>query len=114
MVAHGRRHSPADINGAAFAPPSPKIAIAVAFLQNTLEQAMVAVFVNLALLLTVRDVAVPFVLCAVALFSIGRITFILGYGKGAGGRAFGMVLTVLPSLLFFVWTLTAVTLEAIS
>jgi hypothetical protein len=37
MVSWGRRKSIADIQGSAAAPPSPQIAIQVAFLQNTLE-----------------------------------------------------------------------------
>lgn len=49
MVARGRRHSPDDIGGSAFAPPSSRIAIPVAFLQNTLEQAFMAVIVQIAI-----------------------------------------------------------------
>lgn len=37
MVSRGRRHSPKDIQGSAYDPPSEKIAVAAAFLQNTLE-----------------------------------------------------------------------------
>ncbi|MDX0190390.1 hypothetical protein GOC18_24405 [Sinorhizobium meliloti] len=39
MVSTGRKKSAADIRGSAYSPASPKIAVAVAFLQNTLEQA---------------------------------------------------------------------------
>lgn len=39
------------------------------------------------------------IVASVALFALGRATFLRGYGKGAGGRAFGMVTTALPTLL---------------
>ena len=47
-VAHGRFFSTADIQGAGFGPPSPRIAIEAAILQNTLEQAVLAVGAHLA------------------------------------------------------------------
>src|SRR3546814_6818027 len=49
MVSRGRFHSAIDNPGSAFAPPSPAIAVQVAFLQNTLEQAVAAVGAHLAL-----------------------------------------------------------------
>ncbi|WP_209428124.1 hypothetical protein [Pararhodobacter sp. SW119] len=36
---------------------------------------------------------------AALLFVIGRILFYLGYRHGAGGRALGMALTMMPSAL---------------
>lgn len=98
MVARGRRHSPDDIGGSAFAPPSPRIAIPVAFLQNTLEQAFMAVIVQIAVLLLVGAQMAALVAGQVFLFAIGRITFLAGYPKGAGGRAFGLAVTALPTL----------------
>lgn len=97
-VSHGRRHSPEDISGSAYSAPSPKIAVAVAFLQNTLEQYVVAFASYFSLLMIAGEKAMPFIACAVLLFAIGRICFYLGYSKGAGGRAFGMAVTALPSL----------------
>src|SRR5262245_40486443 len=43
LVAKGRFRSAADNRGSAYAPPSAEIGVPVAFLQNTLEQAIVAV-----------------------------------------------------------------------
>lgn len=37
------------------------------------------------------------IVVAVALFGIGRMAFWFGYSHGAGGRAFGMALTALPT-----------------
>src|SRR5262245_4754529 len=48
-VSRGRRLSPADMGGSAAGPPSQSLAISVAFLQNTLEQAVIAVGVYFAL-----------------------------------------------------------------
>ncbi len=36
--------------------------------------------------------------CAVSLFLLGRLFFITGYRKGAGGRAFGFALTFYPTV----------------
>ena len=42
--------------------------------------------------------ALSLIVVAVALFGVGRIAFLIGYPHGAGGRAFGMVTTTLPSI----------------
>ena len=102
MVARGRRHSADDIGGSAYSRPSPKIAVAAAFLQNTLEQFVIAAFSLSALLMLLGAPAMPFIAASVLLFGVGRISFLLGYPKGAGGRAFGMAVTLLPSLAAFV------------
>ena len=108
MVSHGRRHSAQDIRGSAYAPPSPRIAVRVAFLENTLEQAVVAVLVHFALILLFGTQAMAFVAGSVVLFGLGRVAFLVGYPKGAGARSFGMVVTVLPTLAAFVLALGAV------
>lgn len=97
-VSHGRRPSPEDISGSAYSPPSARIAVASAFLQNTLEQFVVASTSYFALLMFAGEMAMPFIACAVVLFALGRVCFYLGYPQGAGGRAFGMAVTALPSL----------------
>lgn len=104
MVSRGRRNSAEDIRGSAYSAPSPKIAVAAAFLQNTLEQSFVALFVQLALVLLLGESAVPLVAGSVVLFGIGRAAFLVGYPKGAGARSFGMAVTALPSLFAFVLT----------
>lgn len=103
MVSRGRLRSEADINGSAFGPPSSKIAIKIAFLQNTLEQAVSALGAHLALATLVSGSALSFLVGATVLFAAGRITFYVGYPYGAGGRAFGMVMTMLPTVLGYLW-----------
>ena len=102
VVSHRRRHSLDDIRGSAYSAPSSKLAVPVAFLQNTLEQSFVTLFSLLALILLLRTKAIPLVVASVLLFCIGRAAFLAGYPKGAGSRSFGMALTALPSLVAFV------------
>lgn len=102
LVARGRRHSRADIQGSAFAPPSSSIAVFVAFLQNTVEQTLMAIVVQGAVLFIVGAATAPFVAAQVFLFAVGRIAFLVGYRKGAAGRAFGLAVTALPTFFGFV------------
>lgn len=104
MVSTRRRRSEADIRGSAFAPPSPAIAVPAAFLQNTLEQAFIAVFTQLALVLVFDGAALPLLVASAVLFSVGRARFLAGYPHGAGARSFGMALTAMPSLFSLVLT----------
>lgn len=108
MVSTLRRYSAQDIQGSAYSPPSPKIAVPVAFLQNTLEQFVLTAFILLAFILLVGAPAMPFIAATVVLFAIGRITFLRGYPKGAGGRAFGFVVTGIPSLIAFAISLAVI------
>lgn len=105
MVSHGRRHSAADICGSAYAPPSPKIAVRVAFLQNTLEQAVIALGAYLALVTLLPPSFLTFIPASVVLFTIGRITFYIGYPNGAGARAFGIATTMLPTIAGYLWAI---------
>ncbi|MFQ4136158.1 MAPEG family protein [Nodosilinea sp. PGN35] len=101
MVSIGRRRSLEDVGGAASGPPSDNIALAVAFLQNTLEQAVLAVGAYLALATLLSGPWLSLIATAVVLFGVGRLLFLRGYRRdqrGAKGRAFGMTLTMLPTL----------------
>ena len=102
LVSRARRHSAADINAALTGPPSPRIAVQAAFLQNTLEQAILAIGAHLALATLLQREAMSLIVVAVALFAVGRVAFLWGYRGGAGDRAFGMVTTTLPTLLGYV------------
>lgn len=95
-VSSHRIKSTADIRGSAFAPPSPKLAIPVAVLQNSLEQTVLFLGAHLILATVLRDAELVVLPAMVALYFAGRITFALGYGRGASGRDFGMALTAAP------------------
>lgn len=107
LVSKGRRRSAQDIGGAAYAAPSPRIAVQAAFLQNTLEQAVVLMATQFAMLMLLRERAMPVIAASVVLFSVGRVAFYVNYPKGAGARAFGMALTAVPSIVAFVAALGA-------
>lgn len=104
LVSRIRFYSNEDSAGSAFGAPSPKLAVRAAFLQNTLEQAFIAIVSHLALATVSGDAALAYVTGAVVLFCIGRLCFLLTYRYGAGARAFGMVTTVLPTLGAYGWT----------
>jgi uncharacterized membrane protein YecN with MAPEG domain len=101
MVSTARRRSPADIGGSAAGPPSPAVAVRSAFLQNTLEQALLATGGYLALATLVGGDGLAVVAVSVVLFAIGRVLFYRGYPRGAAGRALGMTLTMTPTLLIY-------------
>lgn len=93
MVSTGRRVSPEDIGGSAAGPPSQNIAIRVAFLENTLEQAAIASGLYLALATLVTGPWLSLIVIGVTFFIIGRILFFLGSAQGPSGRSLGMSLT---------------------
>lgn len=98
-----RLRSQQDVAGSAYGPSSPSVALASAFLQNTLEQAFIAIIGHLVLASLGGEEALAYILAAVALFWIGRIAFWIGYPAGASGRAFGMVTTMTPTIGAFAW-----------
>ncbi|MFQ3787111.1 hypothetical protein [Halomonas sp. A29] len=99
LVASTRRVSPEDVGGSAAGPPSERLAIYVAFLQNTLEQAVLAAGFYLAFASLVAGAWLTLIPVSVAFFVIGRVLFLRGYRRGAEGRALGMVLTMTPTLV---------------
>lgn len=108
MVSYGRRKSKADIRGSAYSRPSEAIAVQAAFLQNSLEQAVIASAVWIALATLLEGPALSLIVGAAVLFAIGRIAFLVGYPKGASARAFGMSTTMLPSLLGYGFALVLI------
>jgi len=99
MVSTARRFSADDIGGQAAGPPSEKLAVKAAFLQNTLEQTVLAGVFYFALAALAGGAWMALLLVATASFVVGRILFFAGYRRGAKGRSFGMALTMLPSVL---------------
>lgn len=105
MVSTARRFSPHDISGSAARPPSEKIAIYVAFLQNTLEQAVIAVGLYFALATLVSGPWLALIPIGVLFFVTGRVLFLRGYSNGVEGRALGMTLTMMPTVLGYLLVL---------
>lgn len=104
LVSHGRRKSPDDIAGAAAASPSRVLAVKAAFLQNTLEQSVLACGAFLAFAAVGDGAWLALLPVAAVLFCLGRALFYAGYPGGAGARAFGMALTLLPGALLLLFS----------
>lgn len=89
------------IDGAAYDHPGSELAVDKAVLQNTLEQTVLAIAAYNGLAAVAPSLA-PVLLPALAsLFLLGRVLFIFGYRKGAGGRGFGFALTFYPTVAAF-------------
>jgi len=99
MVSTARRFSPEDIGGQAAGPPSDKLAIKAAFLQNTLEQTVLAGGFYFALAAVAGGPWLALLPVAALLFVVGRVLFYRGYDRGVEGRSLGMTLTMMPSVL---------------
>lgn len=114
IVGRARRHSAADIGTAAFGTPTRDIRIKTAFLQNTLEQSVIAIGSHLVLSTLVSGAALSFIVSTALLFAVGRICFYRGYRRGAAARSFGLVTTALPGLLAIALSLVLLTREAVA
>lgn len=101
-VASGRFRNAADRPGAAFGPPSEKLAIRIAILQNSLEQTVLILGAHLILAVTLRGTELVLVPLSVGIFLAGRAAFAWNYRKGAVGRAFGMTLTAAPIIFAYI------------
>ena len=99
MVSTTRRFSAEDIGGQAAGPPSERLAIKAAFLQNTLEQVVLAAGFYFALAAVAGGAWLALLPVAAGLFVIGRVLFYRGYPRGAQGRSLGMGLTMMPAAL---------------
>ncbi|MDP1601159.1 MAPEG family protein [Phenylobacterium sp.] len=108
QVAKIRFESAEDNAGSAYSRPSARLAVPAAFLQNTLEQALILALGILALATVPGERPLAYIAASVVLFSLGRVTFLRGYARGAGGRAFGVATTALPGLGAYLWTIIAV------
>jgi hypothetical protein len=98
-LASYRFRSPQDIDGSGLEPGSDRAHLLQALLQNTLEQATLAlgVYAAWALIAPARGVALLPV--AALLFVLGRSLFFRGYAGGAAARALGFALTFYPTLV---------------
>ncbi len=82
--------------------PSANLDIALRYNRNTLEQAVLAGFAWLALAASWPDRTGTAVPLLATLFAVGRVTFWIGYRITPAARAFGFVLTHVPTVLVIV------------
>jgi hypothetical protein len=97
-VARLRFFSGEDIDGSGMTQATESVRIGNAIVQNTLEQAVLAIAAHMAIA-AVLPGSTLLVVALVVLFCIGRACFWVGYRKGASGRAFGFALTFYPTAL---------------
>jgi uncharacterized membrane protein YecN with MAPEG domain len=86
-------------DGSGFAPASEQLRISVAIVQNTLEQAVLAAVLYLALARLGQPDEAALVPQLAALFCLGRLAFWIGYRHGAPWRAFGFAVTFYPTVV---------------
>jgi hypothetical protein len=96
-VANHRFSTPADIDGSGLTNGTPEVRLLRAVVQNTLEQAVLAVAAY-----AIWAVVMPYnwlraIPIAALLFITGRVLFARGYARGAPGRATGFGLTAYPT-----------------
>ncbi len=84
-------------------PESHYLEITLRYNQNTLEQAVLAAIAWLGLAARAPHAWLAFIPAMAGLFVVGRVTFWIGYLLHPVARAFGMVLTALPTLVAYAW-----------
>ena len=90
-----------DIDGGGLTMGTDKAKVYQAFLQNTLEQVVLALIVHVSWVLTMPGNWLGVIPVAVVSFFVGRGLFLRGYALGAGARAVGFGLTFYPTVLMF-------------
>jgi uncharacterized membrane protein YecN with MAPEG domain len=103
VVGAARRGFYADAIDGTRNPASPALEINLRYNTNTVEQVVLAAIAwgGLAMVLPHAQLALIPVLSVV--FLIGRVTFFIGYLITPIGRAYGMVLTILPTYGAYLW-----------
>ena len=96
-VARMRFASIEDIAGSSVGSGSRSVRDAVAILQNTAEQVLLAVLTHLVFAAIIGHPA-AMLTTLVTLFCVGRTLFWVGYKRGAGERALGFALTFYPTV----------------
>src|SRR5579863_10613732 len=100
-IANRRFFVPDAIEGG----PAPSIEIDQRYLQNTMEQLVLAIVAHLALVTIVAPESIRAVAVLVMLFVIGRIMFWFGYHRSGPARAFGFATTFYPTVAVYVFVL---------
>ena len=99
----GRRGFIPDAIDGTRTPASHAFEINLRYNQNTLEQAVLAAIAWMNLGVALPQERLVLIPAMATLFGIGRAAFWIGYLINPMGRAFGMVLTVLPTIAAYLW-----------
>jgi uncharacterized membrane protein YecN with MAPEG domain len=104
-LAGHRFFTPQDIDGGGIAGNSDKAALLQALIQNTLEQALLAIVAYGAWLMLGPSEMWGLVIVYAICFSAGRLLFFAGYSRGAPFRALGFTLTFYPTVALYLMLL---------
>jgi hypothetical protein len=110
-LARHRFFSPQDIDGGASNEGSERARLQQSVLQNTLEQAFLAVVAYAAWLFLAEPFWRALPVLFAAYFSVGRFLFFAGYAHGAPARALGFALTFYPTVGLILLILPAAALD---
>ncbi len=86
-------------------PANHGLEVGLRYNQNTLEQTALAAIAWLGLAVSVPHATLAFIPAMAMLFVVGRLTFWFGYLVFPTARAFGMVMTALPTMVAYGWLL---------
>jgi hypothetical protein len=103
VVAAGRRGFIADAIDGTRSPASHSLEINLRYNQNTLEQTVLAAIAWGAMAPVLPRDALVLIAMMAFLFAFGRVAFWIGYLLHPLARAFGMVVTALPTLAAYAW-----------
>ena len=104
LVAARRGFLPDAIDGIR-TPSSRSLEINLRYNQNTLEQTTLACIAWVSIATSLPAVSLVLIPAMATLFAVGRVAFWVGYLIHPMGRAFGMVLTVVPTIVSYAWLL---------
>jgi hypothetical protein len=108
IVVAARRGFIADAIEGTRSPANYALEINLRYNQNTIEQTVLAIVAWTGLALALPRERLVLIPVMAGLFGLGRLTFWIGYLLHPLGRAFGMVLTALPTVIAFGWLLVHV------
>jgi len=104
-LAKQRFFNPQDIDGGGLSSGSTDAQLLQSLLQNTIEQAVLAILVYMAWAVTMPGEWLSVLPLAAISFALGRLLFFVGYHRGAPGRALGFALTFYPSVVMLIGTI---------
>jgi len=105
VIVAARRGFLADAIDGTRTPASHSLEINLRYNQNTLEQAVLASIAWIQLAITLPHSQFMLIPAMASLFAIGRGAFWIGYLIHPMGRAFGMAITALPTVVSYGWLL---------
>lgn len=107
LLARHRFFTPADIDGGGLTEGTAGAKLLQTLIQNTLEQALLAIPAYGAWLWLMPAERRGLVILCVGLFGLGRLLFFLLYARGAPWRAIGFTLTFYPTVGLYLLLLPA-------